>query len=137
MNRVSASALLILSTSAGLLAVAACGDDDHFVLPLFDGGTKGDGQPSLDGGAGDTFVPLSDAGDSAVPGITASVVKLFDFAAGEQPDGLALFNGEIYVSFVGTGAIVNVHPDGTSRPYAQLPVVAGKGRTLGLAFDAA
>ena len=136
MHRASAFSLLLL-TSAGLLVLVACDGDDHFALPSFDGGMKGSGQPSIDGGAGDAFVPLSDSGDGAGPGMTLSVVKFFDSAAGELPDGLAVFNGEIYVSFSGTGAIVNVHPDGTSRPYAQLPVVAGKGRTLGLAFDAA
>jgi sugar lactone lactonase YvrE len=136
MRRASAFSLLPL-TSVGLLVLAACEGEDHVALPSFDGGMKGNGGPSIEGGAGDAFVPVSDSGDGAGPGMTVSVVKLFDSAAGELPDGLALFNGEIYVSFSGTGAIVNVHSDGTSRPYAQLPVVAGKGRTLGLAFDAA
>lgn len=140
MKRASAFSLLLLTTSAALSGVAACDGDDSVVLPPFDGGMSAVGESSVPEGGmmGDNFVPMGDAGsDAPLPGVTIAVVKLFDPAASEFPDGIAVFNGEIFVAFSATGAIVNVHPNGTSRPYAQLPVVANKGKTMGLAFDAA
>ncbi len=141
MQRASAFTLLLLTTSAALSGVAACDGDDSTALPPFDGGTSAVGESSVPiseaGMMGDSFVPpLGDAGtDSSLPGVTASLLKLFD--ATQLPDGVAVLGGEVFVSIPSTGAIINVHPDGTTRPYAQLPVVANKGKTLGLAFDAA
>jgi hypothetical protein len=75
----------------------------------------------------------------ALAGRQPDVVVRFDPSKGELPEGLALRDGNAFVSFAPLASIARVDAHGVVSHYADLPSTAGgsKGFTLGLAFDRA
>jgi sugar lactone lactonase YvrE len=114
-------------------AQAACTEDAAAPgTPLADAAapaidaTKVDATPAVDGAVAD-----ADAG----PPVTVAVTS-FDATKFELAEGLALRNGDAYVSLAPLGSIVKVTPAGVVSPYGSVPPGYNDGYTLGLAFDA-
>jgi len=120
MGRIGRLGITTLSSSALALAVA-CGDAARGVDDA--GGTNADA-------AGDA------AGDAAPDASPASLVPIigFDAAKYELAEGLAVRGGKAYVGLAPLGAVLEVDPTGTSKPYGSVPAGYDKGYTLGLAF---
>ncbi|HSO36688.1 MAG TPA: hypothetical protein VLT33_29385, partial [Labilithrix sp.] len=101
--------------------------------------------PSPDAASVSPHPPGADAPDAARPDSSAAtdaeapaiaVGVSFDAARFELAEGLALRDGNAYVSLAPLGRIVKVTPSGTVSDYASVPPGFNDGYTLGLAFDA-
>lgn len=95
------------------------------------GASTGGGGASATGGGGAT----GEGGAAAVP----EVIRAFDAAKGELPEGLAVRAGEAYVGFAPTGVIVALPLDGAHEPapFGTLPApVPNQAFMTGLALDA-
>jgi sugar lactone lactonase YvrE len=90
----------------------------------------GDSTPAVDHDAS-----TADAAPDAAPASLATVAA-FDASKFELAEGLALRDGNAYVSLAPLGTIVKVTPAGVVTPYASVPAGYNDGYTLGLAFDA-
>lgn len=118
MGRIGRLGITTLSSSALALAVA-CGDAARGVDDA--GGTNADA-------AGDAAAAPDASPASLVPIIG------FDAAKYELAEGLAVRGGKAYVGLAPLGAVLEVDPTGTSKPYGSVPAGYDKGYTLGLAF---
>jgi len=93
---------------------------------------------ALSTGCSDASSPATPASpaDAAVAPIVATSVAPFDATKFELAEGLALRDGNAFVSQAPLGTIVKVTPGGIVTPYASVPAGYNDGYTLGLAFDA-
>jgi hypothetical protein len=124
------------------LASAAVGSacSDAATAPAAAPTTTADAAPPADAGGSDTGpgcdAALTDAADAAVAPILATTITPVDASKFELAEGLALRDGNAYVSLAPLGSIVRVSPAGVVTPYASVPPGYNDGYTLGLAFDA-
>jgi sugar lactone lactonase YvrE len=120
--------LPLVGASAALpLLLDGCSSDDAVPgTPTADASTDTFTSRPDTGQTGDTGTPdasdasTSDVAEAAPP--TLSFVANFDAGAGEQPEGIVLINGNLYVSFARLSRILEVTPQGATRVVAQLPV---------------